>query len=148
MTPAPVRPDPVPPSVREALNRLVVSVDRDVRGVEAPAAAASGTLVDDAIARRRGTREPIRTLVFDRTEQVRLEWPARGFIDHVDARVLDRMGHPLAAPIPAMLEASRTPPTVVAELPLATFARGDYVIELTVVSGGNDEHRFVAFRVR
>jgi hypothetical protein len=148
MSPRPAAPDGVSPPVREALNRLVVSVDRDARGEDAPGADGSSKLVEDPIAHRRGTQDPILTFVFDRTEQIRLEWRARGAVDHADARLLDRLGHPLAAPIPAVIDTSGTPPAVVADLPLASLAHGDYVLELTVSRGDQVEHELAAFRVK
>lgn len=148
VSPRPVAPDPVSRPVREALNRLTVSVDRDARGVDAPGPDGSSKLVEDPIAHRRGTQDPILTFVFDRTEQIRLEWRARGAVDHADARLLDRLGHPLAAAIPAVIDTSNTPPAVVADLPLASFAHGDYVLELTVTRGDQVEHELTAFRVK
>jgi VWFA-related protein len=149
VSPPPVRAAAaVPPGVTDALGRLVVSLDRDAVGETDPARQATTGLVDDPIARRRGAADPIAAFAFDRTEQIRIEWPARGAVDRVEARLLDRSGHRLAAPVPAMLDASRTPPVIVAEPPLASMAHGDYVIELTITAGSTTEQRFTAFRVR
>ena len=142
-------PDPVSAPVHEALNHLIVSVDRDARGVDAPPGpGGSSKLVEDPIAHRRGAQDPILAFAFDRTDQIRLEWRARGALDHADARLLDRLGHPLAAPIPAVIDTSGTPPAVVADLPLASLAHGDYVVELTVTRGDEVEHELAAFRVK
>jgi VWFA-related protein len=148
VSPPPVRTAAVSPGVTDALGRLAVSLDRDALGETDSARHAATGLVDDPIARRRGAGDPIAAFAFDRTEQIRLEWPTRGSVDRVEARLLDRTGHPLAAPIPAMLDASRTPPVIVAEPPLASMAHGDYVIELMVTAGSTTEQRFTAFRVR
>jgi VWFA-related protein len=148
MSPRPAAPDGVSAPVREALNRLTVSIDRDKRGVDPPGPDGSSKLVEDPMAHRRGAQDPILTFVFDRTEQIRLEWRARGAVDHVDARLLDRLGHPLAAPIPVVIDTSRTPPAVVADLPLVALAHGDYVLELTVTRGEQIERELAAFRVK
>jgi VWFA-related protein len=152
-TPREVSPPPpapastVPPAVRDALDRLTVSVDRDAHGASMRSAA-SGTFVDAVVVRRRGVADEKGALVFDRTEQVRLEWPARVPLDHVEARLLDRQGHPLPAPIPATLDTARSPAVVVAQLPLASIAHGDYVLELTVSAAATTEQLWTAFRVR
>lgn len=148
-----VSPPPVPPAssvpatVRDALDRLTVSVDRDAHGSPTRTAAPS-KFVDAVVIRKRGAADETGALVFDRTEQVRLEWPARVPIDHVEARLLDRLGHPLAAPIPATVDTARSPAVVIAELPLASIAHGDYVLELTISAAGATEPTWTAFRVR
>jgi VWFA-related protein len=134
--------------VKAALDRLTVSIDRDARGTSVPPDTRPSTLVEDAIAWKRGGGGPILTFAFDRVEQVRLEWRTLRAVDHVDARLLDRTGHPLPAPIPAVIDASRSPVVVVSELPLASLAHGDYVLELMVTAGAATETKFTAFRVR
>jgi hypothetical protein len=148
LTPPPERPDPVPPSVRAALNRLTVSIDSREHDVDSPAAAAEASLVEEPIAVRRGSRDPVTPLAFERTEQIRLEWRADAAVDRVDARLLDRTGHSLAAPIRAAIDTSRVPAVVVADLPLASLAHGDYVLELTVSAGTASEQTFTGFRVK
>jgi hypothetical protein len=148
-----VSPPPVPPAssvpapVREALDRLTVSVDRDAHGASMRAAAPS-QFVDALVVRCRGVADETGALVFDRTEQVRLEWAARAPVDHVEARLLDRLGHPLAAHIPATVDTARSPAVVIAELPLASIAHGDYVLELTISAAAATEQTWTAFRVR
>ena len=138
----------LPPPVKAALDRLTISIDRDARGTSVQPDTGSSTLVEDAVAWKRAGGEPILTFAFDRVEQIRLEWRTLGAVDHVDARLLDRAGHPLPAHIPAAIDSSRTPPVVVSELPLTSLAHGDYVLELTVTAGGATEKNFTAFRVR
>lgn len=148
-----VSPPPTAPAssviapVRDALDRLTVSVDRDAHGSPTRTAAPS-TFVDPVVIRRRGAADETGALLFDRTEQVRLEWPARAPIDHVEARLLDRLGHALAAPIPATVDTARSPAVIVAELPLASIAHGDYVLELTINAAATTEQTWTAFRVR
>jgi VWFA-related protein len=150
MSPPPAAPDPVPAPVRAALNWLTVSIDRTEHNADSPSesTAADASLVEDPFAVRRGSRDPITPFVFARTEQIRLEWRARGAVDRVDARLLDRTGHPLPAPIPATIDSSRAPTVVVTELPLTALAHGDYVIELTVAAGSTTMRNLTAFRVR
>ena len=148
VSPPPVPPaSPVPAPVRDALDRLTVSVDRDAHG-SSMRPAASSKFVDAVVIRRRGVADETGAFVFDRTEQVRLEWPARTAVDHVEARLLDRLGHPLAAAIPATVDTARSPAVVIAELPLASLAHGDYVLELTMSAGASGEQTWTAFRVR
>jgi len=147
--PEPAKPS-VPPAVKNALDRLVTSIEsqeHDVDGSPTSLASAS-SLVEDPTAVRRGSSEPIAPFVFARTEHIRLEWRARGAVDRVEARLLDRTGHPLAAPIPAALDTSQSSPVVIAELPLTALAHGDYVLELTVAAGAATEQKFTAFRVK
>jgi VWFA-related protein len=149
MSPAPAPGKPaVPPAVRDALDRLAVSLDRDARGTSVSPDPAASVLLEDPAARRLGSGAPILTFAFERTEQIRLEWRVLRSVDRVEARLLDRTGHLLAAPISAALDVSRTPAVVVAALPLAALARGDYVVELTVAAGAASEQSFVAFRVK
>jgi VWFA-related protein len=148
MSPPPTPPDPVAAPVRAALNRLAVTLDSRDHDVAAPSTPTQSSAIEDPVAVRRGASDPVTPFAFERTEQIRLEWRARRAVDHVDARLLDRNGHPLAAPIPATLDTSRTPPVVIAELPLTALAHGDYVLELTVTSGGQSERVLTAFRLR
>jgi VWFA-related protein len=145
--PLPAPESSVPTPVRDALNRLTVSVDRDAHGASMRTAASS-KFVDPVVIRRRGVADEAGAPVFDRTEQVRLEWPTHAPIDHVEARLLDRLGHPLAAPIPATVDATRSPAVVVTQLPLASIAHGDYVLELTISAASTTEQTWTAFRVR
>jgi VWFA-related protein len=144
----PRAPDAVPASVRAALARLTVSVDRETHGSVNASAPSTSKLVGDPSAHRRNAQDAIETFVFDRTERIRLEWSVRGVVDRVDARLLDRLRHPLAASIPAALDTSRTPAVIVAELPLTALAHGDYVIELTVTAGVTTDRNLTAFRVK
>jgi VWFA-related protein len=149
-SPPPAPPDPVTPDVRAALNRLTVSIDSRQHDatLPSPPAATLSSLVDNPVAVRRGSHDSVTPFAFDRTEQIRLEWQARGAVDRVEARLLDRVGHPLAAPIPATIDTSRVPAVIVAQLPLTALAHGDYIVELTVSSGSTADRSFAAFRLR
>jgi VWFA-related protein len=80
---------------------------------------------------------PTADLRFRRNEQVRVEIPTVSS-GPVTARLLDRTGKPLAVPVTAAVrdeaDGSRW---VTAQLALAPLAPGDYVIEITVGSGGS-----------
>ena len=66
---------------------------------------------------------------FRRTERLRLELPT-DLDDEVRARMLDRLGQPLAAPIPITSHtAADGRRWVRAELPIVGLAPGDYVVE-------------------
>ncbi len=81
---------------------------------------------------------------FRRSERLRAEVPSPGATT-VTARLLDRLGKPLAVPVAAAVrdeaDGSRW---ATAELMLAPLAPGEYVIELT---GGADARTLVAFQV-
>jgi VWFA-related protein len=140
----------IPPAVQDALDRLTVSIGSREHDLDGPLTAPveTSSLVEDPIAVRRGSPDPVTPFAFERTEHIRLEWPTRGAVDRAEARLLDRMGHPLTAQIPVMLDASRTPDVVVAELPLTALAHGDYVLEVTVTAGSATQKTDTAFRVR
>ena len=86
---------------------------------------------------------PTADLRFRRNEQIRVEIPTASG-DPVTARLLDRTGKPLAAPVTAALrDDADGSKWVTAQLALAPLAPADYAIELS--SGAN---RMVAgFRV-
>jgi hypothetical protein len=67
-------------------------------------------------------------------------------LDRRSVRILDRTGHPLPVDVP--LAEGLVPGTIVVELPLSAFARGDYLVELTVGAGSTEERSLVAFRVQ
>ena len=85
-------------------------------------------------------------LEFERTDRLRVEWPALAPLDRREARLLDSGGKPL--PIDVPLSENETAKTIAAEVPLAPFARGVYSIELTAGAGGKTEQRRLTFTVR
>ena len=90
--------------------------------------------------------QKLATLELDRTDRLRVEWPALAKLDRRVARVLDRAGKPL--PIDVPLSEDATTGTIVLDLPLAPFARGDYAIELTAGSATMSETRKLPFRIK
>jgi hypothetical protein len=85
-------------------------------------------------------------LEFERTDRLRIEWPMLAPLDRRDARLLDSGGKPL--PIDVPLSENDIAKTIVAEVPLAPFARGVYSIELTAGAGGKTEQRRLTFTIK
>ena len=78
--------------------------------------------------------------------RLRVEWPVLAKLDRRTARVLDRTGKPL--PIDVALSEEPATGTIVLDLPLAPFARGEYAIELTAGSATMSETRTLGFRIK
>ena len=106
---------------------------------------AGSSLVGDPIAYRNGTA--VAVLSCNRTDTVRFEWPVLAALDRSTARLLDTKGHPIAIGVP--LNESKAPrPALVAELPLAPLARGEYLVEVVASGAGTTERKLMALRVR
>jgi VWFA-related protein len=136
------RPAPPPTAEQNALAAL------DVNLRTAKIEADPGTLVGSpAVHRLRGRMapEPVTTLQFERAERVRIEWPVLGTLERRDARLLDRTGKRMPVDTPLSENGG---PTLTLELPLAPFARGDYLIELHVGAGAVTERRLLAVRIK
>jgi VWFA-related protein len=91
--------------------------------------------------------EEVTVLQFPRTDRLRFEWAAGAALDRHEVRVLDRTGKPLPIDLALREEAGGSALTYVADLPLAPFTRGDYIVEFTAGSGDRVERTFTAFRV-
>ena len=114
--------------------------------VEAPPAPALiGVPIGYRVAARAAPQK-VSALDFDRTDRLRVEWPVLAKLDRRTARVLDRTGKPL--PIDVALSEEPATGTIVLDLPLAPFARGEYAIELTAGSATMSETRTLAFRIK
>ena len=94
----------------------------------------------------RAAREPLALLHFSRADRMRIEWTVSGALDQRTIRVLDRTGKPLPIEVP-LLE-SEGDRVLAVELPLGSFARADYVLDLQAASGSIVERSLLAFRVR
>jgi VWFA-related protein len=90
---------------------------------------------------------PVADFQFRRTERVHVEWPAPGTIDRREARLLGRNGRPLPVPVAVTEREVDGRRSIAADLNLAPLSAGDYVIELTVGSGGQTETKLLAIRV-
>ena len=116
-----------------------------------PKAAASPppSLIDEPVGYRvapHAAPQKVPSLEFDRTDRLHVEWPVLAKLDRRVARVLDRTGKPL--PIDVSLSEDAATGTIVLDLPLAPFARGEYAIELTAGSATMSETRKLAFRIK
>ncbi|HXH06205.1 MAG TPA: hypothetical protein VNI83_06410, partial [Vicinamibacterales bacterium] len=80
---------------------------------------------------------------FRRSETLRVELPVASPPASAAARLLDRAGVPMKLAPAIRVEAS----AIIAELPLAPLAPGDYVIELEVALAGARHQELAAFRV-
>jgi len=91
-----------------------------------------------------GNREaPTADLRFRRTERLIVHLPAASS-DPIAARLLDRMGNPLAVPVTtASREEADGSRWHTAEVALAPVAAGDYIVETTIGA----ERSLIAFRV-
>jgi hypothetical protein len=119
------------------------------RSANRPAALPPAPLLGQPRAYRllpRAVREPLDLLHFSRADRMRIEWTVSGALDQRTIRVLDRTGKPLPIEVP-LLE-SEGDRVLAVELPLGSFARADYVLDLQAASGSIVERSLLAFRVR
>jgi VWFA-related protein len=134
---------PPPTAEQTALGALEVNLRTEkIEG-------APGTLVGTPVVHRvrgRMPPEPVTALQFDRAERLRVEWPLSGTLDRRDARWLDRNGKPM--PVDISLSEDVANRTLRVEIPLAAFARGDYLIELNAGSGAVTERSLLAVRIK
>ena len=131
-------------------------VDVTLRGTgEAPASdwikmePPSGTLVGEAVAYRAAAHtamRPVAGFEFRRNERIRAEWPVLAALDRREVRLLDRNGRPLPVDLPLSEDAARH--ALVLEMSLSGIGQGDYLIELTAASGGTQEQRLLAIRIK
>ncbi len=80
---------------------------------------------------------------------MRIEWTVSAPLDQRTLRVLDRTGKPLPVDVPLMETMDGGGDRVLSvELPLGSFARADYVLDLQAASGTIVARSLLAFRVR
>ena len=96
----------------------------------------------------RSILQPVGEFLFHRNERLHAEWPVLKALDSRTARVLDRKGQPIGSPL-AMAErpADAGPAVASVDLPMTALADGDYLIEVTAVSGAQTDRKLIAFRV-
>ncbi len=107
-------------------------------------------LVGDPLAFRssaRGLAIPAAAFVFARDEKLRLEWPVLAGVDKFEARLLDRYGLPLKFRITVEDQPVLNARRLVANLSFTSLGRGDYVVELTAMSGTQTERHYLAVRI-
>ena len=90
---------------------------------------------------------PVATREFRRTERLLIRFQAYGPGDGattVSARLLGRTGYPMRD---LEVAPASTPGDSEIDLPLASFANGDYAIEVSAKSGSRDATDRIAFRI-
>ncbi len=156
----------IEPNTRAALVRIpVASAVAGPLRVSARIKSGTGGLEDRGEVRRTDTRivgapllfrggpaaasplRPVADFQYRRTERAHLEWAALLPLDQRQARLLGRNGQPLAVPVTVTERPSNGRNVVAADINLAPLTEGDYVIELTVGSGGQTEQHRIAIRV-
>jgi VWFA-related protein len=94
-----------------------------------------------------GAAVPVASREFSRTERLLIRFHAYGPVGQppaVSARLLDRMGHPMRN---LAIAPSPTGGDDTIDLPLASFAPGDYTIEIKVASGTREATERTPFRI-
>ena len=91
--------------------------------------------------------QPVAQRRFQRGARLRVEWPVLGAIDGSSARLLDRKGQPIGAPLMVTDRMSDGARHVLVVDLAVTLADGDYVLELTAKSGDRTDLDLVPFRV-
>jgi hypothetical protein len=129
--------------VGEGLDRIQDAIELDE-----PA----GLLLGDPVAYRArpSARAPLYAAAdsqFRRTERVHIEWPVFDPLDRREARLLSRDGQPLAVPVSVTERDVEGGPQVAIDVNLAPLSDGDYVIELTVGRGSDEQRALVAIRI-
>jgi len=84
---------------------------------------------------------------FRRTEGIRVDVPVAGPVDLLNAQLLDRHGKPLRLELTAGQREDGGQRFATTEIALASFAPGDFLVEVTVRRGHQTEKAVTAFRV-
>jgi VWFA-related protein len=132
-------------------------LDQDVRDISIRDLRGEVAIGTPEVLRARNAREfrtldaeaavPVSSREFSRTERLLIRFPAYGAggaPPDVSAKLLGRMGNQIRD-LPVAPAA--TPGDTAIDLPLAGFAAGEYVIEVTAKSGARDASDRVGFRV-
>ncbi len=90
---------------------------------------------------------PVNAPAFRRNERLHIEWPVTQAFDSASGRVLGRDGKPLAVQVAITERVDGAARILVGDVVLGPLASGDFVVELTVVSGDTSTRTLVAFRV-
>jgi VWFA-related protein len=132
-------------------------LDQDVREMSVRDLQGDVAIGTPEVLRARNVREfrtldveaavPVASREFSRTERLLIRFQAygpSGSAPAVTAKLLGRMGHPIRD-LPVAPAA--TPGDNAIDLPLAAFANGEYVIEVTAKSGARNASDRITFRV-
>jgi VWFA-related protein len=151
-----------PPEATLAAGRYVVRVELASAGSSLPMQTTTEVAVPDekwlvsatGVVSRRGPATGLAYVVtadprFRRTERIRLEVPRTSQEGTATARLLGRDGQPLNLPVTLTERADDATKQrfAVADLTLAPFAQGEYVIEVTVAAGERKDSATYAFRI-
>jgi VWFA-related protein len=90
---------------------------------------------------------PVAVFHFRRTERIRVEWPVLQPLTARQARVLSRVGQPLAVPVVLTDRTHGGQTFVAADVNFSPLVAGDYLIELTATSGSATARELIAVRV-
>jgi hypothetical protein len=110
--------------------------------------AAGAPLVFRGAASARAPLQPAAEFLFRRGERLHLEWAVAAAGMERSARLLDRRGQPLPVTVTTTEQPGTGGALIAADLVLAGFADGDYVLELSIGQGAQIERKPFAFRVR
>jgi VWFA-related protein len=144
----PVAPDAAGPwSIRAKVRDRSNTVE-DRGEVRRPSASLLGAaLLSRGTPSARSALLPVAGAEYRRTERVHVDWPVLKPLDRREARLLGRDGQPLAISVTVTEREVEGRPTLSADAVLGPLAPGDYLIELTVGAGGEEEKPLVAIRV-
>ncbi len=90
---------------------------------------------------------PTADMQFRRTERIRVDLPVDASVTSVSAEVLDRNGGTMSVPARTTTRAEKDLTWASAEVTLAPFAPGDYLIRLKADTGGKAQEVVQGFRV-
>jgi VWFA-related protein len=141
-------------AIQDAASQVL---DQDVREISIRDLRGDVAVGTPEVLRARNAREfrtldveaavPVASREFSRTERLLIRFPAygpAGAAPTVSAKLLGRMGHPIRD---LTVAPAATPGDSAIDVPLAGFANGEYVIEVTAKSGARDASDRIAFRV-
>jgi hypothetical protein len=140
----------VVPEAKAAVNRALGSIEIDARAAGRKTARVAG----EPVVLHRGPStgnqvQPADGRIFPRSERLRLELEAAADTPVWTGALLDRNGNRTAVPV---VTADRTDAAsgrrwLTADVTLAPLGPGEYVIELTVTAGSQQNKTLTAFRV-
>jgi VWFA-related protein len=129
-------------------NAASAASNESVRVVVPDAPEGSGAIVFRRGATAGGQEVATADLRFRRNETVRVMVPAVPSATAAGARLLDRMGKALAIPLtPSVVDDADGSRWLTAQAILAPLGAGDYLIEMSGITGGVERSTLVAFRV-
>jgi VWFA-related protein len=126
--------------------------DRGQLETETTAATPAGPILGDPLLFRaapsaRSVLRAVADLQYRRTERIHVEWPVLNGLTERTATLLDRQGRPLPVTPTLSDRDDGQLKVVVLDLILAPLQEGDYVIELTGVTGQETQRALLAFRI-